>query len=172
MHFLQRMVAKAVSEALTQAMNRKLQKQTDELVQENEDSTGGAYHFLVSGYYRGLQMKIFSVPMIIALLICLAGMTLSGQTDVVLESIMAVLIVVCITLRIVSQKKMQMIAYRKGEILFMDRKDTVIAQIQCTDCCKGCCRMSGWEGIIMRTCNQKLHCRIHIKGSGSRNQIF
>lgn len=29
--FLQRMVAKAVSEALTQAMNRKLQKQTDEL---------------------------------------------------------------------------------------------------------------------------------------------
>ena len=96
MHFLQRMVAKAVSEALTQAMNRKLQKQTDELVQENEDSTGGAYHFLVSGYYRGLQMKIFSVPMIIALLICLAGMTLSGQTDVVLESIMAVLIVYCL----------------------------------------------------------------------------
>lgn len=74
-------------------------------------------------------MKIFSVPMIIALLICLAGMTLSGQTDVVLESIMAVLIVVCIFLRIVSQKKMQMIAYRQGEILFMDRKDTVIAQM-------------------------------------------
>ena len=49
MHFLQRMVAKAVSEALTQAMNRKLQKQTDELVQENEDSTGGAYHFLDHG---------------------------------------------------------------------------------------------------------------------------
>ncbi len=129
MHFLQRMVAKAVSEALTQAMNRKLQKQTDELVQENEDSTGGAYHFLVSGYYRGLQMKIFSIPMIIALLICLAGMTLSGQTDVMLESIMAVLIVVCIILRIVSQKKMKMIAYRQGEILFLDNKDTVIAQM-------------------------------------------
>ena len=45
------------------------------------------------------------------------------------SAIMAVLIVVCITLRIVSQKKMQMIAYRKGEILFMDRKDTVIAQM-------------------------------------------
>lgn len=120
-HVMQEAVAKAMEKAAGVAAKRAAQK-------DGRDWRGN-FHYVVSGYYVGLAMRYIGIPAVVFLILLAAGMWASGD-DVYVRIIgMAAVFIVAIC---VTGKKMKMIVYWDGGIMFLDRMGNVIVQMPST----------------------------------------
>lgn len=124
---IQRAIQHAVQHAARAAIEKAIAVKAKKTAQSDGQNWRGDFHCLVSGYYAGLTLRYIGIPFVVFMILCVLGTWVAGEPTYTL--IFAVLAIVFVLLMQVAKKKMLMIVYWDGGIMFLDRKDNVIAQM-------------------------------------------
>lgn len=127
MALLEQVVQTVVNNTLQHVVERRLQKQSEKLKQENISMYAEDIHAFVSGYYNGICAKVLC-PI---LTVIFAGCTLVGfyvdNMDAILQLFFAAMGICCIWWAVHSVKSMYIITYWSKGILIQDRKGNELA---------------------------------------------
>lgn len=129
---IQRVIAKQIERIirrkLTETINQAVESKVEQIAGEDSINWTGDFCAVVSGYYVGILMQYCMLPMIVFCLLCAMGCGIAeglmGYS--VLFMIMAVICSWCLW---ISKKRMVMLVYWDGGMLFMDRKGNILAQM-------------------------------------------
>lgn len=126
-NIIQRAVEHAVQHAVTAAVEKVIAIKTKKAAQTDGQNWRGDFHCLVSGYYAGLTIRYIGIPFVIFIILCVFGTWITGE--LIYTLIFAVFALVFVVLMQISQKKMRVIVYWDGGIMFLDRGENVIVQM-------------------------------------------
>ena len=123
-----------ISNALTAALDKSIQNKTLKMAGEGADALNeirgeGDYTLFVSGYYIGLSFKIFTKFVVGTIVFCIVMMCIFDQADAGIVTVCALLAVLFPVLRAITAKRMMIVAYRKGEIVIMNRKNELVCRM-------------------------------------------
>ena len=127
---LNNIISSVISSALNAAMDKGIKNKTLKMAGESAEALGeGDYTFFVSGYYLGLSFKFFTKFIVVVLAFCMVMMCIFDQADIGIMTVCALMLAASIVFRIVTARRMMIVAYRKGEIVIMDRKNELLCRM-------------------------------------------
>lgn len=127
---LNNIISSIISSAITAAMDKGIKNKTLKMAGESADALGeGDYTFFVSGYYLGLSFKFFTKFAVVVIAFCMVMMCVFDQADIGIMAACALMLVACIAFRIVTARRMMIVAYRKGEIVIMNSKNELLCRM-------------------------------------------
>lgn len=124
---IEKIIRKVLQNAATTAVDKAIAARARKVAQADGRQWNGNFHCMVSGYYEGLAMQYIGTVFIIIGIFCLIGMWAAGE-GVFWWCFLAVMIVFLIAV-IRTKRRMRVIVYWEGGIMFLDRKGNEIAQI-------------------------------------------
>lgn len=131
---LNSIISSVISNALTAALDKSIQNKTLKMAGEGADALNeirgeGEYTLFVSGYYIGLSFKIFTKFVVGTLVFCIVMMCIFDQADAGIITVCVLLALMFPVFRAITAKRMMIVAYRKGEIVIMNRKNELICRM-------------------------------------------
>lgn len=124
---MQRAVQHAVQHAVTKAVEKAVAVKAKKAARMDGENWKGDFHCLVSGYYTGITFRYIGIPFVIFMILCVFGTWIAGEP--VYTLIFALFAVLFVILMQITRKRMQMIVYWDGGIMFLDRRENVIVQM-------------------------------------------
>lgn len=131
---LNNIISSIISSALTAALDKSIQNKTLKMAGEGADALNeirgeGEYTLFVSGYYIGLSFKIFTKFVVGVIVLCIAMMCIFDQADAGIITVCALIALMFPVFRVITAKRMMIVAYRKGEIVIMNRKNELLCRM-------------------------------------------
>ncbi len=132
---LNNIISSVISNAITAALDKSIQNKTLKMAGESAEEfiegegCEGEYTFFVSGYYIALSFKFFTKFIVAVLVFCIAMMCIFDQADIGIITVCALLAALFPILRVITSKRMMIIAYRKGEIVIMNSKNELLCRM-------------------------------------------
>lgn len=126
-NMIQRAVQHAVQHAVTKAVEKAISVKAQKAAQADGREWRGNFHCLATGYYAGLTLRYIGIPFIIFMILCMLGTWISDEPMYTL--LFGVFAVAYFILMQMAEKKMRIVVYWDGGIMFLDRKDNVIVQM-------------------------------------------
>ncbi len=126
-NIMQKIIQKVTQGAVTAAVDKAIVKRARKVAQEDGRGWNGNFQSMVSGYYTGLSLQYLGTVLVVILVVSMAGMWFTGdREDLWVFFTITVLFVI---IMVIVKRRMRVIVYWAGGIMFLDRKGNEIIQM-------------------------------------------
>lgn len=126
-NIMQKLVQSVLQNAVSAAADKAIAIKARKVAQEDGQGWSGNFHSMVSGYYAGLTMHYLGTALIVILIVCMAGMWLTGDRAYLWR--FSLLMAVFIIAMVIMKGRMRVVVYWEGGIMFLDRRGNEIVQM-------------------------------------------
>lgn len=128
-NIMQAFIRHALQDAVAKAVEKAAVSKAEKAAREDGRNWRGNFHYLVSGYYTGLVIRYTGIPVTVFISMLAIWMKTTGDEAYIRAAGIAVFFLILILL---TGKRMKMIVYWDGGIMFFDRAGNVIVQMPST----------------------------------------
>ncbi len=126
-NIIQKLIEGMTKDIITNVVNKIVERKARQVAQKEGQGWEGSFHSMVSGYYTGLSFQYLGIILVVVLAVSMTGMWLTGDREDLW--IFFTIMVLFLVVTVIMKRRMRVVVYWSGGILFLDRKGNEIVQM-------------------------------------------